>query len=161
MACLSLLALSGCSDEDIEITSASVEGTSAASDGVVPINKDFNEGRFRVSWSVSIDSGELFESDDTKYAVRLYLSDDDEVSTSTDVEFYEADCDEFASADNCPEDGSIGCNFTSEIEIVCDTSETDISDWLDQLTKDAHILIEACVEDGDPCDTASVRVGLQ
>jgi hypothetical protein len=161
--------LYGCNDKKMEISSFSVVGTSSSINGVIPINAGFNSGRFSVSWSVLIESGEgfNFDSKSSGYSVALHLSDDDELSTSTDVRFYSEKCGQSDSAENCNDsgNGSIRCNFTNENKIVCGVSngqqETDISDWLDELPKRAYLFLEACHEGGDPCDNRSARIELR
>lgn len=165
---LSLVMLYGCS-ERIEINSISVVGTSTSINGIVPINAGFNNGRFIVSWSVLVESGKLFdfEAKDRGYTIRLHLSDDDELSSSTDLRFYSEECGTSDSTENCNDDenGSIRCTFTNENKIVCgasiDQQETDISDWLGELPKRANLILEACHDDGDPCDRRSVQIELR
>ncbi|MEC4685408.1 MAG: hypothetical protein VST71_06725 [Nitrospirota bacterium] len=139
----------------IKITSYSVEGTSPASDGVVPINSIVNDGVFKVSWSVS--------SDDI-YHIELYLSNDDELSRDTDVDFFGRNCGSISTA--CKQNGSVDCRFTTQNKISCGTisiynPEKDITPFLDQIPKAAYLIMEACNALFDSCETASVQVELQ
>ncbi len=159
--------LLGC-DEEVTITSFSVQGATRNENGVTPINAGVNNGTFRVSWNVSITSGDIFDTNDRGYSISLYLSEDNELSTSSssDIRFYSENCGTVNSADNCNDDteGSIRCNFTNNNRIICgvDTSagqqETNINEWLDQIPKRAFLFMEACYESSDTCETRSVRV---
>ena len=49
-------ALLGC-DEEVDISSFSVRGTSRNENGVAPINAGVNNGAFLVTWNVTVDLG--------------------------------------------------------------------------------------------------------
>lgn len=163
-------ALAGC-DEEVDIISFSVQGTSRDENGVVPINAGFRNGAFLVRWTVVVSSGELFDTGDVDYSIRLHLSEDNELSNTggTDIRFYSERCGTSGSADNCNDDeeGSVRCNFTTDNKIVCgsETSagqqETSIDEWLDELPKRVHLFMEACYESSETCETRSVRVVLR
>lgn len=166
---IACIVLSGC-DEEVDIISFSVQGTSRNENGVVPINAGIRNGAFLVSWSVTVTSGELFDTNDNGYTIRLYFSEDDElsISSSTDIRFYSEKCGTSRSADNCnDEEGSVSCNLTNDNKIICSTGtsagqqETSIDEWLDEIPKRAFLFMEACYEGGDTCDTRSVSVVIR
>jgi hypothetical protein len=160
-------ALLGC-DEEVDISSFSVQGTSRNENGVAPINAGVNNGAFLVTWNVAVSSGDVFDSSDRGYSISLYLSDDSELSntSSANIRFYIENCGTSDSADNCNDDaeGSIRCNFTNDNKIVCGEGtsegqqEISISEWLDEIPKSAFLFMEACYEGSETCDTRSVRV---
>lgn len=161
--CISLISQAGCS-KDIKADRFTVEGTTPDINGVAQIN--FNQD-FRVSWEVSLISGDLFNNDEIGYSVELFLSEDDKISTQDDVEIYDENCGKSDSPDNCNQrdTGSVTCTFTSnnDTKIECKNDEAIISgNLLDALVSNGSFMIfRACYEsDTNNCEIKNDRLKL-
>jgi hypothetical protein len=143
--------------QNTSISEYTVTGSSATKNGVIPINSGVNNGAFKVTWNVS-------SSD--PYHIELYLSNDSALSKSTDVNFFGQNCGGISAIYNCSSNGSFDCKFTSQNKISCGTitsfnKEKDISSFLDQIPKQAFLIIEACNGLFDSCKTSSEEIELQ
>jgi|GEM_PF-4704944 len=161
--CICLISLTGCS-EGIKADRFSIEGTTADINGVAQVG--FNED-FRVSWEVSLVSGDLLNNDEIGYSVELFLSENDKISTQDDVEIYDENCGKSDSPDNCDEkdSGSVTCTFTSnnDTQIECGNDDSIVSgDLLDALVSSSVFMIfRACFEgDKDNCETENKKIKL-
>jgi len=161
--CVYLVSLMGCS-KDIKADQFSVEGTTPDINGVAQVNFGLD---FRISWEVSLISGDLFNNDEIGYSVELFLSEDDKISSQDDVEVYDENCGKSDSPDNCNDrdTGSIICTFTSnnDTQIECGNDDAVVSgDLLDALVSSSVFMIfRACYEgDKNNCETENKRIKL-
>ncbi len=114
-------------------------------------------GDFSLQWD--IDSS-------NPYHIELYLSEDSQLSKSSDINFFGQNCGSLSTVYNCNSVGNFDCRFTSENKISCGTinsanKEKNVSDFMTTLPKDAFIIIEACNGLFDSCEESAISVVFQ
>ncbi len=147
---------SGSSVSSTTINSMAIEGSAAASDGVVPINSGINGGAFKVKWDVSSSN---------PYHVRLYVSKDAVLSTSTDQHFFSQNCGTPTSIYNCTRTANFNCSFNTENQIVCNETAynrgKNLSSFLETLPEQAYLIMHACNGLFNSCKTEAMPIELQ
>ena len=138
------------------LRSFSVEGTAPVPSGVlVPLNPAENNGEFVVSWDAA--------STNSIYHGRLYFSIDDQLSNE-DSQFLGINCGPaFSTLSGCDAEGEFTCQITNDNMIGCDKSvrQRNISFFLDQIPKNAHLILEVCDASLTDCVTDVVGVQVQ
>ena len=147
------------STEDDVTTINAFSSTSSAglSDSSVVINPAIDEGAFKIQWN--IDSSD-------PYHIELYLSEDSQLSKSSDVNFFGQNCSSASAIFNCTSVGDFDCRFTSENKISCGTisaanREQNVTSFMTTLPKEAFIIIEACNGLFDSCEESVSQVVFQ
>ncbi len=158
---LSIL-LAACVDEteDDGTTTINNFSTSSSADlskSLVAINPAIDDGAFNIQWN--IDSSD-------PYHIELYLSEDSQLSKSSDFNFFGQNCGSPSTVFNCSSVGDFDCRFTSENKISCGTinsanKEKDATNFMTALPKEAFIIIQACNGLFDSCKESASQVVFQ
>ena len=130
-------------------------GGSSSTTSPVSLNPGINSGNFIVSWNIS--SG-------ATYHVDLFVSEDAMLS-DTDLEFFSKNCG-VATSDCTSSTAQYQCQFNSQNRIACrDNSGAnpgrDLTAFLDEIPKDAFLILEACDSTFESCASSAVRVRFQ
>lgn len=144
-------------DDVTTINEFSSTSSAGLSDSAVIIDPAIDEGAFNIHWD--IDSSD-------PYHIELYLSEDSQLSKSSDVNFFGQNCSSASSIFNCSSVGDFDCRFTSENKISCGTisaanNEKTVTSFMTTLPKDAYIIIEACNGLFDSCAVSASQVVFQ
>jgi hypothetical protein len=151
---LCVLLIAGCrgGGDDVEVKEFRINGSSAElEDGRVTIDSAINNGEFEMVWKVDDDNARGYDA-------RFYVSVNNDLEKSSDIDFYDVYCSEFGRCDHDDRNDE-DCWFDNNLDLVCeddDDPDTEIDELIDQLPADLYIIIEAC-NDAD-CDTEAVRV---
>lgn len=147
------------STEDDVTTINEFSSTSSAglNDSSVVIDPAIDDGAFNIQWNIS-------SSD--PYHIELYLSEDAQLSKSSDVNFFGQNCSSSSTIFNCSSVGDFDCRFTSENKISCGTispanKEHNVTTFMTTLPKEAFIIIEACNGLFDSCAESASSVVFQ
>lgn len=152
---LSIAACLNGGGDDVKVKTFKINGsTSELEEGRVVIDSNIDSGKFELVWEVDDDNA-------TGYNAFFYLSIDDDLSRSKDIEFYDVYCGETGRCDH-DDDNDEDCWFDNDQEMVCeddDNPSEEVDDLISELPEDLYIIIEAC-NDFD-CDTEAVPVRLR
>jgi hypothetical protein len=125
--------------DDHELINFDVIGTSEDIDGVAPISANTNNGNFVLRWEV--------DNKRSPYKIEAFVSYNDTLS-DTDVRFYSETC----SYDDCGDKNPYeqDCFFNNNNDISCGKDKANLQGFLDEIPKNAYIIIESCdIADSD------------
>ena len=155
----SVAGLAGCSpkaDGPIAISGFTVTGTSAASQGVVPINPGVNNGQFLISWDIT----------GTFYTATVALNSGPVFDPSTNV-VLASGCGQQSAADVCHATNTLTCTFDNSDNMLCSDvagpyATQNLAGFLAAgVPANAYIVLQACNASGSSCLTSSVPVQIQ
>lgn len=132
-----------------DVTGSSTNG------GVVGINPGIDDGLFTFSWNVSAE---------TLYNVQLYLSEDEIPADGEDRRIFSRNCN-VAVSDCQSFSETYPCNFTTENTIICgrpdNITETNVTAFMNEIPKNAYLILKVCNGFFDKCDEEAVPVQFQ
>lgn len=140
----------------VDIQSFAVTGTSAAVNGVVPINPGVNSGRFTLAWQVS---------DNPNYTARVYASND-AVFDAADYEIA-GSCGKLHPADSCHGSVTVNCAINNSNVVTCtdaggvSTTRNLTTFFASGLPKRAYLVLRVCNAFLTQCRQAPVAVEFQ
>lgn len=144
-------------NDPVTIQNYAVSGTSAAVNGVAPINPGVNSGQFSASWTVT---------GNTSYTTKLVLSTD-VVFDGNDIEVVNGGCGKLSVTDNCRPSGTVTCTFNNSNIMACSDAvanfpSRDLSIFLSGgIPMNAYLVIRACNPMLSSCQTAALPVQIQ
>ncbi len=151
--------LVGCSpraDNPIVISGFSVTGTSAASQGVVPINPGVNNGQFTISWDIT---GNI-------YTATVALNSSPVFDPNTNI-VLASGCGKQSASDVCHTTDTLSCTFDNSDNMQCSDpagpyAVQNLAYFLAAgVPANAYIVLQACNAAGNYCLTDSVPVQIQ
>ncbi len=124
-----------------ELKNFDVIGTSEDIDGVAPISANTNNGNFVLRWEV--------KNKRSDYKIKAFVSYNNTLS-DTDVRFYSETC----SFDDCGDENPYkqDCFFNNNNDISCGNDKANLQAFLDEIPKDAYIILESCDITGSDCE---------
>jgi hypothetical protein len=144
-------------NDPVTIQSYTVTGTSAAVNGVAPINPGVNNGQFSAIWTVT---------GNTIYTVRIAVSTDT-IYDGNDIDIVNGGCGKANVADNCHTTGTVNCTFNNANIIACSDlvaafPTRDLSVFLSGgIPMNAYLVVRACNPPLTSCPTAAVPIQIQ
>ncbi len=156
---LLMTGLSGCgplADKPIAISGFSVDGTSAQSQTVVPINPGVNNGQFSINWNIT---GNI-------YTAVLALNAGPVFDPSTNI-VLASSCGKQSPQDICHATETLNCTFDNSNNMQCSDlsgpyAAQDLTQFLGAgVPANAYLVLQACNPAGNDCPTASVPIQIQ
>ncbi len=156
---LFVMSISGCSpspNDPIAISGFSVNGTSAVSQGVVPINPGVNNGQFSINWNIT---GNI-------YTAVVALNAGPVFDPNTNIVLANS-CGKQSSRGVCHTTETLNCTFDNSNNMQCSDhtgpyTVQNLTLFLNAGVPDnAYLVLQACNPAGNLCLTGSVPIQIQ